>query len=246
MASPQGLRGRRQVRRRTRWPTSSSSSAVDPASYVTTSSSRPPRRSRARLLQPGQEGLVVSKATYDQAQEEVGSGAQDWGPRSSSPEWGSAGFKIRSVPLVGVIGATRSESEATELHLLRRRKHGPHTHGPHPRERRGTRPSPMSRRTSWPPARTTSSGARPSSTASLGPTAPKAVAPASAPAVKKQVQVDSGAWYFAMARHQEPERRGGHHSASLNALVRPGGHRGNQASNWKVAAGPFGSRASTS
>ena len=84
---------------------------IDPSSYYKLFASAHPLR--GRLLEPGEEGLIVSQATVDRLKKSLGVEPKV-GDQILLTGIGKSGFKIRSVPLVGVV-AYKSESEATDF-----------------------------------------------------------------------------------------------------------------------------------
>jgi ABC-type transport system, involved in lipoprotein release, permease component len=208
---------------------------IDPSSYYKLFTTATPVK--GSLLQPGQEGLVVSKATYDRLKKKSGVEPKI-GDTIIVTGMGKAGFKIRSVPLVGVI-SYKSESEATDfisyadvntVRILAGLTLGNDEDTPVTQEQQsllaaseddlfGGETVVTAAKTSAPKAPERSSGT------------PATAAP------KKQAQVDQGAWYFAMARLKNPNLAEAT-CASLNAYFAKEGIDA-VASGWKVAAGPF-------
>jgi putative ABC transport system permease protein len=188
---------------------------------------------KGTLLQPGQEGLVISKATFERLKKKAGVEPKI-GDTIVITGMGKAGFKIRSAPLVGVI-SYKSESEATDfisyadvntVRILTGLTLGNDEDTPVTDEQKNLLAA----------SEDDLFGGETVVTAAKT-VAPKAIAPSAAPAVKKQVQVDSGAWYFAMARLKDPNAAEAV-CASLNLWFAQEGIEAT-ASNWKVAAGPF-------
>jgi ABC-type transport system, involved in lipoprotein release, permease component len=208
---------------------------IDPSTYYQLFTTAKPVM--GRLLQPGEEGLVVSKATFDRIKKKAGVEPKI-GDTIIVTGGGSNGFKIRSVPLVGVV-SYKNESEATDfisyadvntVRILAGLTLGNDDDTPVTEEQKsllaaneddlfGGETVVQSARTKAP---------EPSAPAAKGAQAPH-----------KAVQVDTGAWYFAMARLKNPAAAPAV-IASLNAYFAKEGIDA-VASDWKTAAGPFAS-----
>ena len=84
---------------------------IDPESYYKLFHNAYPLE--GRLLKPGEEGLMISKHMADQYAKEAGF-TPKIGQDLILTGFGKAGFKIRSVPLVGIIGH-KTASDATDF-----------------------------------------------------------------------------------------------------------------------------------
>jgi len=187
-----------------------------------------------RLLEPGEEGLVISKATFDRLAKKAGVEPK-LGDEIVVTGMGKAGFKIRSVPLVGVIGSADEKegetyityADVNTVRLLSGLTLGNDEETPVTEEQMSllaaSEEDLFGGETVLEAARTTA------------PQVPKAAAGAP----KKIAQADTGAWYFAMARLDKPSSAPAV-IASLNVWFAQEGIEA-QAGDWKAAAGPFGS-----
>ena len=188
---------------------------------------------QGHLLAPGEEGLVVSKATLERFKKSFGVEPKI-GDQILLTGMGKAGFKIRSVPLTGII-AYKSESEATDfisyadvntVRILSGLTLGNDEGTPVTEEQKDL---------------LASSGDDlfgGETVVSEAAAAPKALPQKAATLEKKAApQVDAGAWHFMMARLDDPAKADAV-VVSLNLWFAQEGIEA-QASGWKVAAGPF-------
>lgn len=187
---------------------------------------------RGRLLEPGEEGIVMSQATVDRLKKSLGVEPKV-GDTILLTGVGKAGFKIRSVPLVGVV-AYKSESEATDFisytdvntaRLLMGLTLGNDEDTPVSSEQKSLLAASGDDLFGGETVITQGAVAMPP---------PKAAAPA---APRKVAQADTGAWYFAMARLKNPAAAPSTILA-LNLWFAKEGISA-QAADWKAAAGPF-------
>ncbi|MEI6875807.1 MAG: FtsX-like permease family protein, partial [Spirochaetota bacterium] len=182
------------------------------------------------LLKPGEEGLVMSKAYLEQMQKNQG-----WKPKLGDTllltGLGKAGFKIRAVPLKGII-AFKSESEATSfisyvdvntLRIMNGMTLGNDEETPISAEQKQL---------------LTTTSEDELFGAETVVASPKAAPVAVAKPVEKKVSVvDTGAWHFLLARVANPAQAP-LVIASLNTWMAAEGIEA-KAADWKVAAGPF-------
>jgi putative ABC transport system permease protein len=206
---------------------------IDPSTYYKLFTTAKPVM--GSLLQPGQSGLVVSKATYDRLSKK--SGVQlKIGDTIVVTGMGHAGFKIRSVPLVGVV-SFKSDSEATDfisyadvdtVRILSGLTLGNDDDTPVTDEQKSLLAANEDD--------LFSGGETVTTAAKTTMTKPAAKVTAAA---HKVAQADTGAWYFAMARLKNP-RQAPVVIAELNVWFAKEGIDA-VASDWKTAAGPFAS-----
>ncbi len=203
---------------------------IDPASYYRQFTYA--HAIQGRLLEPGEEGLVVSQATVDRLKKSLGV-APKIGDTILLTGIGKSGFKIRAVPLVGVV-AYKTESEATDfisyadvdtVRLLMGLTLGTDEDTPV---------------TSAQKDLLAASGDElfgGETVITQGKTAAPKAQPPKAAAPRKVSQADTGAWYFAMARLRNPAAAPAI-IASLNSWFAKEGIDA-RADGWKAAAGPF-------
>jgi putative ABC transport system permease protein len=185
------------------------------------------------LLKPGEEGIVMSRAMLDRMQKDAG-----WSPKLGETLLltgiGKSGFKIRSVPLTGII-RFKTDSEATSfisyvdintLRILNGLTLGNDVDTPVTAEQKQL-------------LATTSEdelfGAETVVTSSKATVV--TVAPVAPAAQRKAVEVDTGAWNFLLARVASPGMAPAA-IVSLNTWFAKEGIEA-QAGDWKAAAGPF-------
>ncbi len=204
---------------------------IDPATYYKEFTNAHPIQ--GRLLQPGEEGIVVSKATVDRLKKSLGTEPKV-GDEILLTGIGKSGFKIRKVPLVGVV-EYKNESEATDFisytdvntaRILMGLTLGNDEDTPVSDEQKSLLAASGDDLFGGETVVTQGLSSKPAS-------APKAAA--SAP--RKAAVVDTGAWYFAMARLKNPAAAPAV-IASLNLWFTKEGIEA-QAADWKAAAGPF-------
>jgi len=204
---------------------------IDPASYYRQFSNA--HAARGRLLEPGEEGLVFSQATVDRLKKSLGVEPKV-GDTILLTGIGKSGFKIRAVPLVGVV-AYKSESEATDfisyadvntVRILMGLTLGNDEDSPVTDEQKSLLAASGDDLFGGETVVTQGKVA-------LGAAAPKAAPPLA----RKAPQVDTGAWYFAMARLKNPAAARAA-ILSLNLWFSREGIDA-QAADWKAAAGPF-------
>ncbi len=202
---------------------------IDPGSYYKLFTNA--HAIQGRLLQPGEEGIIVSKATVDRLKKSLGVEPKI-GDQILLTGIGKSGFKIRAVPLVGVV-AYKSESEATDFisytdvntaRILMGLTLGNDDDTPVSDEQKNLLAA----------SGDDLFGAETVVTQGQVKMA-KPVAAAAGP--RKVSQVDTGAWYFAMARLKNPAKAPAV-IKSLNAWFATEGIEA-QAADWKTAAGPF-------
>jgi putative ABC transport system permease protein len=204
---------------------------VDPSSYNALFTSVKP--TMGRLLAPGEEGIVISKSTFNKIQKKAGV-TPKLGDQIVITGMGKAGFKIRSVPLVGVIGAEDenegqsyiSYADVNTVRLLSGMTIGNDEDTPVTDEQKSLLAA----------NEDDLFGAETVVQASSR-SAPKAAAQAAAP--KKVAVADSGAWHFAIARLKNSSAAPAT-IAALNAWFAKEGIDA-QAGDWKAASSPFGS-----
>ncbi|HTX71714.1 MAG TPA: FtsX-like permease family protein [Rectinemataceae bacterium] len=189
---------------------------------------------QGRLLRPGEEGLLISKHMAEQYAKDAGF-TPKVGEDLILTGIGKAGFKIRSVPLVGIIGY-KTESEATDFisyaDVNTVRILSGLTLGNDPDE-------PVT------PAQQQVLDASGDSLFGgetvIAASAVKAPAPAPTSSAKAAphpvAQADTGAWHFLMARVRNPAEAPAL-ILSLNQWFASQGIEA-QAGGWKAAAGPF-------
>ncbi|MFZ4617610.1 MAG: ABC transporter permease [Rectinemataceae bacterium] len=181
------------------------------------------------LLKPGEPGIVMSRAMLDRMQKDAG-----WSPKLGETllltGMGKAGFKIRSVPLTGII-RFKSDSEATSfisyadintLRILNGMTLG------------NDEDTPVSEDQKRLLATTNEDELFGAETLV---TEQKPAAPAAPAVPKKAAVVDTGAWNFMLARVTSPSVAP-RTIATLNAWFASEGIEA-QAGDWKAAAGPF-------
>jgi putative ABC transport system permease protein len=204
---------------------------MDPATYYKLFTNAKPIE--GRLLKPGEEGIVISKATVDRFKKGLGV-APKVGDVLLLTGMGKSGFKIRSVPIVGVVEYA-NESAATDfisyadvntVRILMGLTLGTDDDTPVTDEQKGLLAASGDDLFGGETVVTQSQVAAP-------------VAKAKAAAPRKAAQADTGAWHFAMARLENP-RAAPAVIASLNLWFAQEGIDA-LASDWKVAAGPFAS-----
>lgn len=204
---------------------------IDPTSYYKLFQNAHPIK--GRMLLPGEEGLIVSQATLDRLKKSLGVE-----PKIGEPVLltgiGKSGFKIRSVPLVGVV-AYKSESEATDFIS--------YTDANTARILMGLtlgndEDTPVSDEQKSLLAASGDDLFGGETVVTQGATKASVTAAAAKPAAPRKVsEADTGAWYFAMARLKNPAAAP-KVIASLNAWFASEGIEA-QAADWKTAAGPF-------
>jgi putative ABC transport system permease protein len=203
---------------------------IDPASYYKQFTYAYPVK--GRLLEPGEEGLVVSQATIDRLKKNLGVEPKV-GDTILLTGVGKSGFKIRSVPLVGVV-AYKTESEANDfisyadvntVRILMGLTLGNDEDTPVTDEQKSLLAA-------------SGDDLFGGETVVTQGKVSVAQAPKAAPAAPKKVsQVDTGAWHFAMARLRNPAAAPAT-VHSLNLWFTKEGIDA-QAADWKTAAGPF-------
>lgn len=186
-----------------------------------------------RFLEPGKRGLVISKRQAERYAKSLKLERLEIGQELLLTGMGKAGFKIQSVPLIGII-EYKSETDATDfisyadsdtLRILMGLTLGNDEDTPVSEEQKSILA--MTDEDALFGAEEFLSGA---------PAAP-APAPA-APAVPRAGPVvDSGAWHFQLIRLENPGRAAAT-VASLNKRLTEEGI-GARAAGWKAAAGPF-------
>jgi putative ABC transport system permease protein len=205
---------------------------IDPSSYYKLFTNA--HAIRGRLLEPGEEGLVVSQATVDRLKKSLGVEPKV-GDEILLTGIGKSGFKIRSVPLVGVV-TYKTDSEATDFisytdvntaRLLMGLTLGNDEDTPVTDEQKSLLDASGDDLFGGETVVTQSQV----SARSLAPKTSEASAP------RKVAQADTGAWYFTMARLKNPAAAPAV-IASLNIWFAKEGIDA-QAAGWKAAAGPF-------
>ncbi len=204
---------------------------IDPATYYRLFQNT--KVIEGRLLEPGEEGLVLSRNQVENYAKNAGFKPKV-GEQLILTGMNKGGFKIRSVPLVGII-AFNTESEATDfisyadvntVRILSGLTLGADEDNPVSQEAKALlaagEDSLFGGESVVAPGALKASAPGPGPAASLAP-------PRSGP--------DSGAWHFAMARLKKPGEAP-KVAASLNAWFAKEGIDA-QASGWKEAAGPF-------
>ncbi len=206
---------------------------IEPATYNALFPDVKP--SMGRLLAPGEEGLVISKRTFEKIKKKAGVEPK-LGDQIVITGMGKAGFKIRSVPLVGVIGAEDEDegksyisyADVTTARLLSGLTIGNDEDTPVTDEQKGLLAA----------SEDDLFGAE-TVVKATQVSAPKAAAPGKNAEPRKLAVADSGAWYFAVARLKNSGAAQAT-VASLNAWFAAEGIEA-QAGDWKAASSPFGS-----
>jgi putative ABC transport system permease protein len=205
---------------------------IDPTTYYKLYTNATPIQ--GRLLQPGEEGIVVSKATIDRFKKGLGVEPKV-GDVLLLTGMGKSGFKIRSVPLVGVV-SYKSESPATDfisyadvntVRILQGLTLGNDDDTPVTDEQKSLLNATGDDLFGGETVVTQSQVAAPVAKA------------AAAAAPRKVSQADAGAWHFITARLKNPATAPVV-VASLNVYFAKEGIDA-VASDWKAAAGPFAS-----
>ncbi|MGO8693845.1 MAG: ABC transporter permease [Rectinemataceae bacterium] len=185
-----------------------------------------------RLLKPGEEGLLISKHMAEQYAKDAGF-TPKVGQELILTGIGKAGFKIRSVPLVGIIGY-KTRSEATDFisyaDVDTVRILGGLTLGNDADE-----PITKSQKALLDASGDSLFGSEtvlPANAAKAPTPAPKAKAQA-----RPKARADTGAWHFIMARTENPAQAPAL-VLSLNKWFATEGIEA-RAAGWKAAAGPF-------
>jgi putative ABC transport system permease protein len=206
---------------------------IDPASYYKLFTNATP--TQGRLLGPGEEGLVVSRATIDRFKKGLGVEPKV-GDVLLLTGIGKSGFKIRAVPLVGIV-QYKNESEATDfisyadvntVRILQGLTLGNDEDTPVTEEQKSLLDSSGDDLFGGETIVSAAAVKKPTIPAERAQAAPRRVA-----------QADTGAWHFAMARLKHPAAAPAV-IASLNLWLAQEGIDA-QASDWKAAAGPFAS-----
>ena len=186
---------------------------------------------KGRLLKPDEEGIVISQATLDRLKKSLGVEPKV-GDTLLLTGIGKSGFKIRSVPLVGVV-AYKSDSEATDFisytdvntaRILMGLTLGNDEETPVSDEQKSLLAA-------------SGDDLFGGETVVTQGQARMAKPAAVAAGPRKAAQADTGAWYFAMARLKNPAKAPAV-IKSLNAWFASEGIEA-QAADWKTAAGPF-------
>jgi putative ABC transport system permease protein len=207
---------------------------VDPAEYRKLFDGA--QAAEGHFLQPGEEGIVVSKSSLDRFSKDLGKTVKV-GDTILLTGMGKAGFKIRSVPIVGMVKYPL-ESEATDfityvdvntLRILQGMTLG------------NDEDTPVTQDQKQLLAESDESAMFGSEEVVTSQAAPKTAAPkpaaAKAPAPRPQSVVDTGAWHFELVRLHDPAQAP-EVAAGLNqwfAKEDIDAHAG----DWKAAAGPF-------
>jgi putative ABC transport system permease protein len=206
---------------------------VDPASYNALFPSVKPVM--GRLLEPGEQGLVISKKTFVKIKKKAGVEPK-LGDQIVITGMGKAGFKIRSAPLVGVFGAEDDDegksyisyADMNTVRLLSGLTIGNDEDTPVTEEQKGLLAASEDELFG---SETVVQAAK--------ATAPKAAESAKTAEPRKAARADDGAWYFAVARLKSASAAPAT-IASLNAWFAKEGI-GAKAGDWKAASNPFGS-----
>ena len=202
---------------------------IDPANHYKLFTTAKPIK--GRLLEPGESGLVVSKATFERIKKKAGVEPKI-GDEIVITGIGRSGFKIRSVPLVGVI-SYKNESEATDIisyadvdtvRILTGLTLGNDEDTPVTEEQK-----------SLLSASEDELFGGETLVQAAATKAPRLPEKSSGP--RKVAQADAGAWHFAMARLKNPGAAP-KAIASLNAYFEAEGIEA-QASDWKAASRPL-------
>lgn len=185
------------------------------------------------FLQPGEEGIIVSQNAIERLNKTF-SRKFKIGDELILTGMGKAGFKIRSVPLVGIV-SYKTDSEATDfisyvdvntLRILQGLTLGNDEDMVVTADEKALL------------AASSEDELFGSETMVKDSPAPKpAAAPKAAPAAKKAVVADSGAWQFELVRLKNPADAD-RVVAELNVWFAANNIEA-QAGGWKVAAGPF-------
>jgi putative ABC transport system permease protein len=206
---------------------------IDPTSYYKLFTNAKPIQ--GRLLQPGEDGIVISKATLDRFKKGLGIEPKV-GDTLLLTGIGQSGFKIRAVPLVGVVDY-KNESAATDfisyadvntVRILQGLTLGNDDDTPITSEQKSLLDASGDDLFGAETVVTQSQVAAPVKKAATASATPR-----------KFAQADTGAWHFAMARLKNPAAAPAA-IASLNAYFAQEGIDA-LASDWKTAAGPFAS-----
>lgn len=186
-----------------------------------------------RFLEPGEEGLLISQKQAERYEKEFGFKPQV-GQELLLTGMGRAGFKIRAVPLVGIM-KYKSETEATDfisyadvntVRILMGLTLGNDEDTPVGEEEKALLAA-------------DDLEALFGAEEILSGSAAKPAAPAPAPAAEapRKTLADEGAWHFLLARAKDPDQAP-RMVAELNAWFAQEGIPA-QAGDWKAAAGPF-------
>ncbi|MGA2547197.1 MAG: FtsX-like permease family protein [Rectinemataceae bacterium] len=206
---------------------------IDPTSYYKLFRNATPIQ--GRLLEPGEEGIVVSKATIDRFKKGLGVEPKV-GETLLLTGIGKSGFKIRSVPLVGIV-SFKNESPATDfisyadvntVRILQGLTLGNDEDTPVTAEQKNLLDASGDDLFGGETVVTTSAVKKPVAPVRRSPAAPRMLS-----------QADTGAWHFIMARLKNPAAAPSV-IASLNLWFAKEGIDA-LASDWKAAAGPFAS-----
>jgi putative ABC transport system permease protein len=182
------------------------------------------------FLAPGQEGLVISKKALERFSKQLKKDVKV-GDEITLTGMGKAGFKIRTIPLVGVVEYA-NESEATDfisyvdvntLRILQGMTLGNDEDTPVTEDQKALLAS------------TDEDALFGGGEEIVANKAAKPAAPAAA--ARKPVVVDSGAWQYILARVKNPAQAPVV-IAELNRFFAAEGIPA-KAGDWKVAAGPF-------
>jgi putative ABC transport system permease protein len=204
---------------------------VDPSTYNQLFTAVKP--TMGRLLKPGEEGIVISKSTFNKLKKKAGVEPKI-GDQIVVTGMSSGGFKIRAVPLVGVVGAEDENegqsfityADVNTVRLLSGLTIGNDEETPVTEDQKSLLAA----------SEDDLFGGETLIQASKT-AVPKAAPQASAP--RKAAVADTGAWYFAIARLKNPNAAAAT-IASLNAWFAKEGIEA-QAGDWKAASNPFGS-----
>ena len=184
------------------------------------------------FLAPGEEGLIISKKALERFKKQLEKDVKV-GDEIVLTGMGKAGFKIRSVPLVGIVQYSQ-ESEATDfisyvdvntLRILQGMTLGNDDDVVISDEQKSLLAL-SDEDALFGGEEVVSSGA-----------APKVAAPVSPPPARKAAVADSGAWHFELARLKNPSQAP-IVIAELNKFFMDEGIEA-RAGDWKAAAGPF-------
>jgi putative ABC transport system permease protein len=207
---------------------------IDPASYYTLFQNAV--AVEGSLLEPGQEGILISKKQIDEM-EKNSKFRPKVGDTLILTGMGKAGFKIRAVPLRGII-AFKTESEATSfisyadantVRILSGLTLGNDDETPISEEQKSLLAATDEQELFG--------GETVLASKPVVPSAPAAPRAAQKPAPRKATEIDQGAWHFIMARAKNPAEAQAV-IASMNAYFASEGIEA-QAAGWKTAAGPF-------
>jgi putative ABC transport system permease protein len=209
---------------------------IDPSTYVKLFTNA--KLVRGRLLAPGEEGIVISTATLERYKKNLGAEPKV-GDVLLLTGMGKSGFKIRSVPLVGVVEYA-NESMATDfisyadvntVRILQGLTLGNDEDTPVTDDQKSLLAASGDDLFGGETVVSRSEAKAPIAAA------PDAESRAAAP--RRVSQADAGAWHFAMARLKNPAAASAV-IASLNLWFAKEGIDAT-ASGWKTAAGPFAS-----